>query len=124
MAFRFIDFYKNKFLGENPEFDLHTTYLDLIETIHSIIDYDFDLLSKNNNLNTQEFVNNLYLNKKRIQIYIFAPPCYISDDYFNNLMNDKFNIQIRYKLISFDSFEQNISSCVYIHIFIIIFIFL
>jgi hypothetical protein len=38
MAFRFIEFYKNKFTGENPEFDLHTTYLDLIEMIHSIID--------------------------------------------------------------------------------------
>ena len=96
MAFRFIDFYKNKFLGENPELDLHTSYLDLIETIHSIIDCDFDLLSKNNNLTTQELANNLYLNKKIIQIYIFAPPCYIPDEYFTNLMNNKFNIHMKY----------------------------
>ena len=110
MAFRFIDFYKNKFLGENPELDLHTSYLDLIETIHSIIDCDFDLLSKNNNLTTQELANNLYLNKKIIQIYIFAPPCYIPDEYFTNLMNNKFNIHMKYRLISFDSFQQNIST--------------
>ena len=48
MAFRFIDFYKKKFIGDNPEFDLHTTYLDLIEMIHSILDESFHLESKNN----------------------------------------------------------------------------
>ena len=57
MAFRFIDFYKNKFIGENPEFDLHTTYLDLIEMIHSIIDYSFNLESRNNSLTSQDLVN-------------------------------------------------------------------
>ena len=110
MAFRFIDFYKNKFIGENPEFDLHTTYLDLIEMIHSIIDYSFNLESRNNSLTSQDLVNNIYMNKKKIQIYIFAPPCYIPEDYFNDLMSNKYNIQMKYKLISFDNMEQNISS--------------
>ena len=110
MAFRFIDYYKKKFVGDNPEFDLHTTYLDLIEMIHSIIDYNFNLESRNNNLTIQDKVNNLYLNKKRIQIFIFSPPCYIPDDYFNSLMNNKYNLQIRYKALPFDFLEQNIKA--------------
>ena len=48
MAFRFIEFYKNKFIGDNPEINLDTSYLDLIEMIHSIIDDSFHLESKNN----------------------------------------------------------------------------
>ena len=110
MAFRFIEFYKNKFTGENPEFDLHTTYLDLIEMIHSIIDYNFNLESRNDNLTIQDMVNNLYMNKKQIQVFIFAPPCYIPDDYFYNLINDTNNIQMSYKFKSFDDFEQNINA--------------
>ena len=110
MAFRFIEYYKNKFTGENPEFDLHTSYLDLIEMIHSIIDYNYNLESRNNNLTMQDKANNLYMNKKKIQIFIFSPPCYIPDEYFNNFMNNKYNIQIRYKFKSFDILEQNIYS--------------
>ena len=111
MAFRFIDFYKNKFVGENPEINLHNTYLDLIEMIHSIIDYNFNLESRNDNLTTQDMINRLYKNKKSIQIFLFAPPCYIPEEFFNNLINNKkYNIQIRYKLASFNTFEKNIPS--------------
>ena len=111
MAFRFIDFYKNKFVGENPEINLHNTYLDLIEMIHSIIDYNFNLESRNDNLTTQDKINRLYKNKKSIQIFLFAPPCYIPEEFFNNLINNKkYNIQIRYKLASFNTFEKNIPS--------------
>ena len=111
MAFRFIDFYKNKFVGENPEINLHNTYLDLIEMIHSIIDYNFNLESRNDNLTTQDMINRLYKNKKSIQIFLFAPPCYIPEEFFNNLINNKkYNIQITYKLASFNTFEKNIPS--------------
>ena len=107
MAFRFIDFYKKKFVGDNPEFDLHTSYLDLIEMIHSIIDDNFNLKSKNNILTTQEMINNLYQIKKNIQIFLFAPPYYIPDDYLNHIKK-KFNIHFKYKFISFNNNDNNI----------------
>ena len=106
MAFRFIDFYKNKFVGDNPEFDLHTSYLDLIEMIHSILDDNFHLESKNNNLTTQDIINKLYQLKKNIQIFLFSPPCYISDDFLNEIKN-KFSIHYKYKFTSFDNSNDN-----------------
>ena len=109
MAFRFIEFYKNKFAGEHPEFDLHTTYLDLIEMIHSIMDYNNTLESKNNNLTIQEKINNLYLSKKHIQIFLLAPPCYIPDEYFISI-NAKYNIKTSYKFISFNNLDNYVSS--------------
>ena len=109
MAFRFIEFYKNKFTGEHPEFDLHTTYLDLIEMIHSIMDYNNTLESKNNNLTIQEKINNLYLSKKHIQIFLLAPPCYIPDEYFISI-NAKYNIKTSYKFISFNNLDNYFSS--------------
>ena len=105
MAFRFIDFYKKKFVGDNPEFDLHTSYLDLIEMIHSIIDNSFNLQSKNNILTTQERIHNLYQIKKNIQIFLFTPPCYIPDDYLNDIKK-KFNIHFNYKFISFNNIND------------------
>jgi hypothetical protein len=72
--------------------------------------YNFNLESRNDNLTIQDMVNNLYMNRKHIQIYIFAPPCYIPDDYFNNLINDTNNIQMSYKFKTFDTFEQNINA--------------
>ena len=106
MAFRFVDFYKKKFIGDNPEFDLHTTYLDLIEMIHSILDDSFHLESKNNILTVQEMINSLYQNRKNIQIFLFAPPCYISDNYLNDIKY-KFNIHYKYKFKSFDDNDKN-----------------
>ena len=108
MAFRFIDFYKKKFLGDDPEFNLHTSYLDLIEMIHSIIDDSFHLESKNNSLTTQDKINNFYQAKKNIQIFVLAPPCYIPDDFLNNIKN-KFNIHFKYKFMSFDEISTNIN---------------
>ena len=107
MAFRFIDFYKNKFIGDNPEFDLHTSYLDLIEMIHSIIDDNFHLESKNNILTTQDMINNLYQMKKNIQIFLFAPPCYIPDNFLNEIKN-KYDIHYKYKFISFNNNDESI----------------
>ena len=106
MAFRFIEFYKNKFVGDNPEFNLHTSYLDLIEMIHSIIDNSFHLESKNNILTTQDIINSLYKNKKIIQIFLFSPPCYISDEYLNYI-KERYNIHYQYKFLSFDDNEIN-----------------
>ena len=102
MAFRFIDFYKNKFVGDNPEFDLHTSYLDLIEMIHSILDEIFHLENKNNNLTTQDIIKKLYQLKKNIQIFLFCPPCYITDDFLTDIKN-MYNIHYKYKFTSFDS---------------------
>ena len=107
MAFRFIEFYKNKFVGDNPEFDLHTSYLDLIEMIHSIIDNSFHLESRNNILTTQDIINSLYKNKKNIQIFLFFPPCYIPDEYLNDI-KDKYNIHYKYKFISFNDNEKSV----------------
>ena len=106
MAFRFIDFYKNKFVGDNPEFDLHTSYLDLIEMIHSILDENFHLESKNNNLTTQDIINKLYQLKKNIQIFLFSPPCYITDEFLNEIQN-RYNIHYKYKFTSFDNNNDN-----------------
>ena len=111
LAFRFIDYYKQKFSGDNPEFNLHTSYLDLIEMIHSIIDDTILFQSKsisNNALTIQDMINNSYNNKKSIQIFIFTPPCYLSDDFFMLIKKKYSNIHFSYKFNSFDDDQKNL----------------
>ena len=43
-------------------------------------------------------INSLYYNKKNIQIFLFSPPCYITDDYFKEI-NNKYNIHYNINLI-------------------------
>ena len=99
-AFEFANFYKDKFKNDNNpygELDLHGTYIDFIETIHSIVDDTVTLKSRiiqQNNILTYDYlIKNTLKKKKIIEIIIYAPPCYLSEEFLKNLAN-KYKIQI------------------------------
>ena len=91
-AFDFANFYKDKFKNEKNEngiYDLHGTYIDFIETIHSIVDDTVNLKSRiisQNNIMTYDYlIRNALKQKKVIEIIIFAPPCYLSQNFLKEI---------------------------------------
>ena len=86
-AFDFSNYYKDKFKNDNNkdgELDLHGSYIDFIETIHSIVDDTVNLknriISKDNYLTYDYLIRNTLKQRKIIEIIIFAPPCYFSQN--------------------------------------------
>ena len=70
-AFDFANYYKDKFKNDNNikgEFDLHGSYIDFIETIHSIVDDTVTLKSRiiqQNNILTYDYLIKNTLKKKK-----------------------------------------------------------
>ena len=105
-AFDFANYYKSKFKNENNEegeLDLHGSYIDFIETIHSIVDDTVNLKSRiisQNNIMTYDYlIRNALKQRKIIEIIIFAPPCYLSQEFLKEM-------SLKYKLEILNSFIE------------------
>ena len=99
-AFDFANYYKDKFKNDNNpngELDLHGSYIDFIETIHSLVDDTVNLKSRiisQNNIMTYDYlIRNALKQRKIIEIIIFAPPCYLSQKFLKD-MSIKYQIEI------------------------------
>jgi hypothetical protein len=99
-AFDFANYYKDMFKNENNpdgQLDLHGSYIDFIETIHSIVDDTVNLKSRiisQNNIMTYDYLIRNALNQRKIiEIIIFAPPCYLSQKFLKD-MSVKYQIEI------------------------------
>ena len=121
-AFEFANYYKDKFKNENNEkgeFDLHGTYIDFIETIHSIVDDTVNLKSRiisQNNIMTYDYLIRNALNQKKIvEIIIFAPPCYLSQNFLKEIAT-KFQIEILNTFIDENNYANIDKDIVIYHI--------
>ena len=121
-AFEFANYYKDKFKNENNEdgiFDLHGSYIDFIETIHSIVDDTVNLKSRiisQNNIMTYDYlIRNALKQKKIIEIIIFAPPCYLTQNFLKEISN-KFQIEILNSFIEENNYANIDKDIVIYHI--------
>ena len=121
-AFDFANYYKDKFKNENNpdgEFDLHGTYIDFIETIHSIVDDTVNLKSRiisQNNIMTYDYLIRNALNQRRvIEIIIFAPPCYLSQKFLKDI-SLKYQIEILNSFIDENNYANIDKDIIIYHI--------
>ena len=121
-AFEFANFYKDKFKNEkneNGELDLHGSYIDFIETIHSIVDDTVNLKSRiisQNNIMTYDYlIRNALKQKKVIEIIIYAPPCYLSQNFLKEISN-KFQVEILNNFIEENNYATIDKDIVIYHI--------
>ena len=121
-AFDFANFYKDKFKNENNkdgELDLHGSYIDFIETIHSIVDDTVNLKSRiisQNNIMTYDYlIRNALKQRKIIEIIIFAPPCYLSQHFLKEL-SLKFQVEILNSFIDESSYANVDKDIIIYHI--------
>lgn len=121
-AFDFANFYKDKFKNENNPngtLELHGTYIDFVETVHSIIDDTVSLKSRiisQNNIMTYDYlIRNALKQKKIIEIIIFAPPCYLSQNFLKEIGN-KFQIEILNAFIDENNYAKIDKDLVIYHI--------
>ena len=121
-AFEFANFYKDKFKDDNNpygELDLHGSYIDFLETIHSIVDDTVTLKSRiiqQNNILTYDYlIKNTLKKKKIVEIIIYAPPCYLSEEFLKNLAN-KYKIQIMNTFLDQNSYGNIESDIIIYHI--------
>ena len=102
-AFDFANYYKDR--GVLP--DLHSTYIDFIETIHSIVDESVNLKSRViqlDNIMTYDYlIKNTLKAKKIVEIIIYAPPCYLSEDFLKEIAQT-FSTDIHNAFISEDNY--------------------
>lgn len=114
-AFDFVNYYKEK----NILPDLHSSYIDFIETIHSIVDESVSLKSRviqQDNIMTFDYlVKNSLKAQKTIEIIIYAPPCYLSDNFLKRLAQE-FQTQIYNSFIPEDSYINVTYNVVIYHI--------
>ena len=121
-AFEFANFYKDKFKNDNNpngELDLHGSYIDFIETIHSIVDDTVNLKSRiisQNNIMTYDYlIRNALKQKKVIEIIIFAPPCYLSQNFLKEITN-KYQVEILNSFIEENNYANVDKDIVIYHI--------
>ena len=121
-AFDFANYYKNKFKNDNNkdgELDLHGSYIDFIETIHSIVDDTVNLKSRiisQNNIMTYDYlIRNALKQRKIIEIIIFAPPCYLSQKFLKEI-SLKFKIEILNSFINENNYANIDQDIVIYHI--------
>lgn len=109
--------FANKFYGKCS--NLHRSYIDFLEVIHSIIDQTVDLKSrviKGDNIMTYDYlVKNELISKKVIEIIIYAPPVYLTDEFFKAL-EKKYSIEIRNSFIQSKEYYNLNTSIVIYHI--------
>ena len=121
-AFDFANYYKDKFKNENNpdgELDLHGSYIDFIETIHSIVDDTVNLksriISQDNFLTYDYLIRNALKQRKIIEIIIFSPPCYLSQNFLKEL-GLKFQIEIYNSFIDENNYANIDKDIVIYHI--------
>ena len=121
-AFEFANFYRDKFKNDANEdgiYDLHGSYIDFIETIHSIVDDTVTLKSRiisQNNIMTYDYlIRNALKQKKIIEIIIFAPPCYLSQNFLKEIKN-KYQLEILNTFIEENNYANIDSDIVIYHI--------
>ena len=121
-AFDFANFYKDKFKNDNNPngiLDLHGSYIDFIETIHSIVDDTVNLKSRiisQNNIMTYDYlIRNALKQRKVIEIIIFAPPCYLSSNFLREIAS-KFQIEILNSFIEENNYANIDKDIVIYHI--------
>ena len=121
-AFDFANFYKDKFKNDNNPYgtlDLHGSYIDFIETIHSIVDDTVNLKSRiisQNNIMTYDYlIRNALKQRKIIEIIIFAPPCYLSPNFLREI-SSKFQIEILNSFIDENNYANIDKDIVIYHI--------
>ena len=121
-AFDFANFYKNKFKNDNNPYgilDLHGSYIDFIETIHSIVDDTVNLKSRiisQNNIMTYDYlIRNALKQRKIIEIIIFAPPCYLSSNFLREI-SSKFQVEIMNSFIEENNYANIDKDIVIYHI--------
>jgi hypothetical protein len=121
-SFDFANFYKDKFKNDNNidgELDLHGSYIDFIETIHSIVDDTVNLKSRiisQNNIMTYDYlIRNALKQRKIIEIIIFAPPCYLSQQFLKEL-GLKYKIEILNSFIDESSYANVDKDIIIYHI--------
>ena len=121
-AFDFANFYKDKFKNDNNPngiLDLHGSYIDFIETIHSIVDDTVNLKSRiisQNNIMTYDYlIRNALKQRKIIEIIIFAPPCYLSPNFLREI-SSKFQIEILNSFIDENNYANIDKDIVIYHI--------
>ena len=121
-AFDFANYYRDKFKNENNpdgEFDLHGSYIDFIETIHSIVDDTVNLKSRiisQNNIMTYDYLIRNALNQRKIiEIIIFAPPCYLSQKFLKDI-SMKYQIEILNSFIDENSYANIDKDIIIYHI--------
>ena len=121
-AFDFANFYKDKFKNDNNPngiLDLHGSYIDFIETIHSIVDDTVNLKSRiisQNNIMTYDYlIRNALKQRKVIEIIIFAPPCYLSPNFLREIAS-KFQIEILNSFIEENNYANIDKDIVIYHI--------
>ena len=121
-AFDFANYYKDMFKNENNpdgELDLHGSYIDFIETIHSIVDDTVNLKSRiisQNNIMTYDYLIRNALNQRKIiEIIIFAPPCYLSQKFLKD-MSIKYQIEILNSFIDENNYANIDKDIVIYHI--------
>ena len=121
-AFDFANYYKDKFKNDNNkdgELDLHGSYIDFIETIHSIVDDTVNLksriISQDNYLTYDYLIRNTLKQRKIIEIIIFAPPCYLSQNFLKEL-GLKYQIEIRNTFIDENNYANIDQDIVIYHI--------
>ena len=121
-AFEFANYYHNLFKNDNNEngiFDLHGSYIDFIETIHSIVDDTVTLKSRiisQNNIMTYDYlIRNALKQKKIIEIIIFAPPCYLSQNFLKEITN-KYQVEILNTFIEENNYANIDKDIVIYHI--------
>jgi len=121
-AFDFANFYKDKFKNDNNPngiLDLHGSYIDFIETIHSIVDDTVNLKSRiisQNNIMTYDYlIRNALKQRKVIEIIIFAPPCYLSSNFLREIAS-KFQIEILNSFIEENNYANIDKDLVIYHI--------
>ena len=121
-AFEFANFYKDRFKNDNNpngDLDLHGSYIDFIETIHSIVDDTVNLKSRiisQNNIMTYDYLIRNALNQKKIiEIIIFAPPCYLSPNFLKEITT-KYQIEILNSFIDENNYANIDKDIVIYHI--------
>lgn len=112
-AFDFANYYHDKIT------DLHSSYIDFIETIHSIVDESVTLKSRAiqlDNIMTYDYlIKNQLKAKKTIEIVIYAPPCYLSEEFLKKLAS-KYNTQIYNSFIASEDYIDIDNEVIIYHI--------
>ena len=121
-AFEFANYYKDDFKNDNNKngiYDLHGSYIDFIETIHSIVDDTVNLksriISQNNILTYDYLIRNALKQKKVTEIIIFAPPCYLSQSFLKDI-STKFQVEILNTFIEENNYANIDKDIVIYHI--------
>jgi hypothetical protein len=93
--------------------DLHSCYIDFLEIILGSIDTTVNLKSKaikqDNIMTYDNLIKNEYLKEKTVEVVIYAPPLYLSDEFLKTV-EKKFKTSVRNVFIeNYLGFDSNVA---------------